>query len=119
MREQGLRLAVITNGWSAFQRRTIDAIGIADAVDLILISEAEGLRKPDPRLFLRAAKQLGVSPSDRLYVGDNPDADILGAYATGMRAAWLRRGFDWPLGKPTVGIEIATLTEALVLTRQA
>jgi FMN phosphatase YigB (HAD superfamily) len=31
-----------------------------------------------------------------MFVGDDPDADILGAAVLGMRTAWVHRGRDWP-----------------------
>jgi putative hydrolase of the HAD superfamily len=96
LRFQEIKLAIVTNGWTDFQNRTIDAIGVRDAVDAILISEAEGLRKPDARLFRRAAARLGVLPQECIFVGDNPENDVAGAEAAGMKSVWLRRGFTWP-----------------------
>jgi len=96
LRSDGTRLGVVTNGWTDFQHRTIDAIGIRDAVDVVLISQAENLRKPDARLFHRAAGHLDIRPDKCIFVGDNPEADVLGAEAAGMRAIWLRRGMEWP-----------------------
>lgn len=98
LRERGMRLGIVSNGRTEFQNRVIDALGFLDAVDVILISEAEQLRKPDPRLFHRAAARLGVAAEHCLFVGDNPHADILGAMAVGMQAVWFPRGLAWPEG---------------------
>jgi FMN phosphatase YigB (HAD superfamily) len=78
--------------------RHINALGLAELVDAYFISEAEQLRKPDIRLFARAAARIGTPIEDCLFVGDNPVADILGAHAAGMQTAWIRRGLDWPAG---------------------
>lgn len=116
LRRRGLRLGIVTNGETAFQSRHVDALGLRERVDAILISEAEGLRKPDARLFRRAAARLGTAPAQCLFVGDDPAADILGAHAAGMRTAWLCRGVPWPADLPTPpGATIGALPEVLAL----
>ncbi len=96
LRAWGLAIGIVTNGESVFQSRHIEALGFRERVDTILISEVEGLRKPDKELFLRAAARLHVAPAQCLFVGDNPAADILGAHAAGMMTAWFRSGMTWP-----------------------
>lgn len=80
------RLGLITNGSYPFQKHNFAALGVAEAFELVLVSEHEGLRKPDPRLFQRALDKLGVAAAKAVYVGDNPIADIQGAQAVGMKA---------------------------------
>ncbi len=96
LRSRGLRLGIVTNGETAFQMCHVEALGLVALVDAVLISEAEGLRKPDAALFLRAADRLGVNPAHCLFVGDNPEVDILGACAAGMWTAWFCYGANWP-----------------------
>ena len=96
LRGRGLKLAIVTNGETAFQTRHIDALGLDALVDAVLISETEGLRKPEAALFRRAAERLRVRPENCLFVGDNPVADILGAHAAGMKTVWFRNGQSWP-----------------------
>jgi putative hydrolase of the HAD superfamily len=72
LRDRSLRLGIVTNGETAFQRRHIEALGLDRLVDAVLISQSEGLRKPDPVLFGRAAAKLGVTAADCVFVGDNP-----------------------------------------------
>jgi putative hydrolase of the HAD superfamily len=96
LRELGLKLGIVTNGEVEFQSRHIAALGLKDLVDEILISEAEGMRKPDAAIFAQAAQRLSVRTADCLFVGDDPVADILGAHAAGMRTLWFRSGFPWP-----------------------
>ena len=55
-----------------------------------------GAAKPDPRIFLAAAAQLGVAPHEVLHVGDDPELDVIGAQRAGLRAAWINRhGEAW------------------------
>ena len=86
---------VITNG-SVRQWRKIEALGLDKRTPCLFVSETFGLKKPDPAIFHAAAACLGFPPADILFVGDNPIADIVGAHAAGMPAAWLHRGQDWP-----------------------
>lgn len=96
IRASGRRLAIVTNGETKNQSKYIEKLGLYEMVDAVLISEAEGLRKPDPGLFVRAADLVKVSPQRCLFVGDNPIADMAGANAAGMSTAWLRRKRTWP-----------------------
>jgi putative hydrolase of the HAD superfamily len=96
IRSKGLAIGIVTNGEAEFQWRHIDALSLRELVDAVLISEVEGLRKPEKALFVRAAARLNVAPTKCLFVGDNPTADILGAHAAGMKTAWFRCGMTWP-----------------------
>ena len=86
---------VITNG-SARQWRKLDTLGLGRRTSCLFVSETFGVKKPDLAIFHAAAACLGVPPADILFVGDNPVADIAGAHAAGMPAAWLHRDQAWP-----------------------
>lgn len=49
---KGYKLGMITNGFGDFQTSNIQALEIEKYFDVILISEVEGLRKPDPAIFI-------------------------------------------------------------------
>lgn len=49
----------------------------------VVLSAVFMRRKPDPYIFLEAAKQAGVNPGSCAYVGDNPSRDIEGAKLAG------------------------------------
>jgi putative hydrolase of the HAD superfamily len=90
LRGSGLKLGLITNGSVRMQSRKLACLELSSAFDAIMISAAEGIHKPDPRIFHRALAQLEVSPARAVFVGDNPEVDIAGAHAAGMRAIWRR-----------------------------
>ncbi len=92
----GLRLGVITNGATVFQLNTMRALGIESSFTAVLISEAEGIKKPDPAIFHRAAARLGVEPGESLFVGDHPVVDVLGARNAGLKAIWKRAAYWAP-----------------------
>ncbi|RBP46412.1 putative hydrolase of the HAD superfamily [Roseimicrobium gellanilyticum] len=83
-------LGIITNGKGEFQQRTIRALGIGHYFQTLLISEMEGVRKPEAEIFHRAVAHLGCRPSEAVYVGDNPEADVRAARAAGWKAIWKR-----------------------------
>jgi putative hydrolase of the HAD superfamily len=74
----------------------VDALHLRPRMGPILVSEAIGIEKPNPLIFRRAAEDLGIGPSEAVYVGDHPIKDVLGAAAAGLRPIWLRRGIPWP-----------------------
>lgn len=90
LKTEGFRLGLITNGRTDWQRRTIHSLGIEKVFDVILISEAEGVRKPEAGIFHRAVRRLDCEPGECVYVGDHPDTDIRGAHEAGLRAIWKR-----------------------------
>lgn len=84
------RLGLITNGRTHFQKRTIEALEIASFFSVIMISEEEGVRKPDAEIFNRALQRLGVEPQEAVYVGDHPVNDVEAAKNAGMLSFWKR-----------------------------
>lgn len=97
LKEQGFKLGIITNGRVDLQSSVIKACGFDAWMDVILISEAEKIKKPDPAIFARALERLEVLPAAAVFVGDNPDADIRGAHEAGMETIWFQNAnFDPP-----------------------
>jgi putative hydrolase of the HAD superfamily len=72
----------------------IKAMGIEEYFDIILISEWEGIKKPDPQIFKRALDQLNVTSNESIFVGDHPDNDIKAAQNVGMKGIW-KKDFQW------------------------
>lgn len=112
---QFAHVGLITNGPSQIQRDKIERLAIGDLFEVILVSEEEGVWKPDPLIFTRALDRFGVAPEAAIFVGDSPEHDIAGAQAAGILSVWInRRGREWP-GGPRADREIRTLTELPVL----
>lgn len=85
LKQQGYLIGLISNGRTPFQEHNFYALGITEYFSSIIISEAVGLRKLDPAIFLLSCQQLGVHPQDCIFVGDNELADIQGAQGVGMK----------------------------------
>lgn len=89
------KLGLITNASDAWDvNNLIDNHGLRKYFDCVLISAEEGIRKPDTRIFAKAAQTLGVKLEECVMVGDTINADILGAHASGIKAVWVKRRKD-------------------------
>jgi putative hydrolase of the HAD superfamily len=89
LRREGLRLALLTNGFAETHREKIAQLELNDAFDELFIADEVGMLKPDPRLFRYACKQLGVEPAAAAMVGDRYERDIVGAADAGLYTVWL------------------------------
>ena len=90
LKARNMALGLISNGRTLFQRSVIEALGLSDYFSIILISEEQGMRKPQPEIFLKALRELNATPQEAVFVGDDPEADIRGAQGAGMNAIWKR-----------------------------
>ena len=96
LREPGLKTGVVGNSWpdpARVLRADAERYGLAPLLDVQVWSEEVGARKPEPAIFLRALAELGVDPTDAMFVGDRLDTDVQGAASVGMstvQALWFR-----------------------------
>lgn len=58
--------------------------GLTPYFKSVALSSVLGIRKPDPRIYLKAAEQAGVAPQYCAYVGDNLQRDVAGTYQAGF-----------------------------------
>jgi putative hydrolase of the HAD superfamily len=94
LRSNNLILGIITNGIGQFQMDNIKALGIEKYFKTILVSEWEGIKKPDPQIFKRALEQLNVLPNESIFVGDHPENDVKAAQNVGIKGIW-KKDFQW------------------------
>ncbi|MEO8882160.1 MAG: HAD family hydrolase [Devosia sp.] len=114
LHRSGMRTGILTNGNAQVQNAKIDALGLRDVLDTIVISETAGLKKPDPAIFALTVADLGVDAGSTLFVGDNPEVDIVGADNAGLQTCWFRNGTTWPAGLlPKADVDIDRLDEVL------
>jgi len=95
---------VITNGSSRVQRAKIATVGLLPFVDAVVVSQEFGNPKPHASIFQHALALAGVDVRDAataVMIGDDPVADVAGAYSVGITAFLLRtRWFDAPTDIP-------------------
>ena len=86
-------LGLITDGRPEGQRAKIEALGIGDDFQQIIITDDLGgveCRKPNQAAFIRMQQLLQV-PFDRMvYIGDNPQKDFVAPEALGMGAIYFK-----------------------------
>ncbi len=100
LRQAGFRMAIISNAGDDDDVQTlVDKAGIRNYFDLVLTSAACGIRKPNPRIFELALKQLRVNHERAAMVGDTLGADILGANNADVYSIWLTRRADTPANR--------------------
>jgi HAD superfamily hydrolase (TIGR01549 family) len=107
----GIPVAILTNGWSPLQEKKIAVVGFDGP---ILVSGTIGAAKPSARAFARLVETLALPPELIWYVGDNPVADIGGAIASGLRAAWVDHGeLTYPQSQPPPTMRVTDLRELI------
>ncbi|MGP4074678.1 HAD family hydrolase [Halobacillus sp. K22] len=94
LKQNSFLIGMITNGKGQFQMDNVKALDIDPYLDTLLISDWEGVKKPDPIIFRRAAERLKVSPEDCVFVGDHPEKDVKAAQEAGMKGIW-KRNQQW------------------------
>ena len=78
------RLHIITNGFQEIQDRKLNNSKIMVYFDHVVNSEMAGVKKPHPLIFQMALDRAGAKPQSSLMIGDDLEADILGAKAVGF-----------------------------------
>jgi len=91
LRRGGVRLGMMTNGAGPSQRAKIERFKLASHFDHIVIEGEFGVGKPDRRVFASLLETLRVEPAQTWAVGDNLEADVLGAMALGIYGVWVDR----------------------------
>ncbi len=101
LKGKGYRLSVVSNFDHAPTAQNLLAkLGIADFFEYIVISEDVGWRKPHREIFEFALARLGESPSDAIFIGDNPEADIIGSSDCGIDSVWVKRKEQFTRAEP-------------------
>lgn len=78
------KLHIITNGFSEAQFNKTKASKIDHFFECFIDSEQVGVKKPHPDIFNYALSKAEVQPEHSVMIGDNLEADILGAKAVGI-----------------------------------
>lgn len=63
---------------------------LAEWFDFAFSAEGLSVAKPDPEAFQAVLDHLKCTPQEILFVGDNPEHDIEGAYRMGMKTLWVQ-----------------------------
>ena len=94
LKDYDLMLGMITNGYGQFQLDNIKALNIEHYFNTILISEWENIKKPNPKIFEKALKELNVKPHQSVFIGDHPENDVKASKNVGMIGIW-KKDVQW------------------------
>lgn len=119
----GVRLGIITNGEEEFQLAKLVRLGLEvghpGRIEHLVASGAEGVTKPDARIFEVAVARFAADApvSGASYVGDRLHTDAIGAARAGLVGVWLNRSGERPAEADAADaasagvLEIRTLAE--------
>jgi phosphoglycolate phosphatase len=93
LRERGIRTAIVSTKFRYRIQAILAAADLRDAVDVIVGGEDVAQHKPHPEALRHALAQLGVHPTNSLYVGDHP-IDGVAAKNAGIRFVRVMTGAD-------------------------
>ncbi len=110
-KRSGLSVMVVSEGPHDAQRATIERLGLARYVDLLITSAAERIAKPEG-LFRRALELAACAPEQLLFVGDSLERDVIPALDLGIAVAYV--GEAEPPTRPGVSrIDLESLAGVL------
>lgn len=92
LKERGIKIGILTDVPYGMDKDLVlvDIEGFKEHVDIILTSVEVGYRKPNKKGFIALSNELGVTPNEMLYVGDE-QKDIIGANNLGIYSVLINR----------------------------
>lgn len=115
----GYRLAVVTNGVEALQHAKLQALELTPYFHTVVCADTTGAGKPDPRIFHTAAQRMGVNPAGCWHVGDQVQADGVGAMVAHMHPVMIDRRGHQHLDSMTTVSNLDELVRLVGLPRTA
>lgn len=79
-------LHIITNGFKEVQQGKLNKANIDHYFQTVTNSEMVGVKKPNPKIFNHALTMAKATPENSVMIGDNYEADIMGALNLGLEA---------------------------------
>lgn len=93
IRNRGAKIAITSSNSPRMIRAAAESLGILDLIDLTITSDEVAAGKPDPAIYLEAAKRLQVKPEDCLVFEDIPEG-ILSGKRAGMTVVAVKDDFS-------------------------
>ncbi|MDD7543983.1 hexitol phosphatase HxpB [Actinobacillus porcinus] len=94
LKQQGIKMAVASASPRNMLQGIVDSCGIAEYFDYLASAEELDYNKPHPAVYLHAAQQLGVNPTECLAVEDSVLGMISGKAAT-MKTVVIPAQAEW------------------------
>jgi len=93
LKSLGYKLGVIANQSHGTAER-LEQWNLLQYIDVVAASAELGIAKPDPAIFHKAMELADCTAEEAVMVGDRLDNDIAPAKKLGMRAIWVKQGFN-------------------------
>lgn len=93
LKEKGIKLGIITDGYKETQHKKIEALGCEELFEEIIITDELGKKfwKPNKKAYKIMAEKLNVKFNEMIYVGDNEQKDFIGANELGIITIMIER----------------------------
>ena len=88
LRKKGARTFLLSNAQSCFTVDELNALGLSDKFDGILLSSDAGMKKPFRGLFDLLLERFSIDRKTAVMVGNDSVADIGGAHAAGLQSRY-------------------------------
>lgn len=99
------QMHIISNGFREVQYRKLIVTGLSPFFKSVVLSEEVKAQKPSRLIFEKALINVNARKSESLMIGDNYDADILGAKNFGIDQIYIPYNGDISNSKATYSIE--------------
>lgn len=104
LKNKQYKMHLITNGFEKIQWAKLTSSDIGHYFDEVITSEASNSLKPKKEIFEYAFTKCNTQCCDSIMIGDNLDADILGAMNAGMDTIFVNHINEETTVKPTYTI---------------
>lgn len=111
LKEQGLRLACVTNKPIAFATPLLDQKGLTPFFELVYGGDSLPRKKPDPLPLLQVCRDFGLAPAEVVAIGDSSN-DAEAARAAGCFVLTVPYGYNH--GKPVQTINSDGIVDSLL-----
>ncbi len=109
-RRLGLARAVASSSSCGWVDGWLSRHGIRELLDVVVARDDVTNVKPDPELFLLAARRLGAPPAGCVVFEDSPNG-MRAALAAGMRCVAVPNALTRTLARPEVDLVLESLDE--------
>ncbi len=94
LKEQGYKLAIVTNKPFLFVEPILKEFGLNDLFEVILGGDSLDEKKPNPLPLLYVCQKLDISPSKSVMIGDSKN-DILAGKSANMDSIGVTYGYNY------------------------
>ncbi len=122
LKANGIKVGIITDGRPEGQRNKLDALGLWELVDDVIITDELGgvqFRKPCDIAFRIMITKWRLNPADVIYVGDNPVKDFQAPQQLGMKSVLINNKEKLYIGETTneTCIKVSTVCDVATYIR--